>query len=151
MVARLARRLARGGLFRGLDALPLALLGGFAFGLGRGRGRCAGAWPSLVVDARPGAAGVVGGLVDHLDGELGLRYAAAAAVVAKHLHAVRGRAHGVTSVHQIVAEALEMRELILSGVQRLQHAMGRYEDDEREDHDADEHSHERAAPPRPLI
>ena len=32
-----ARRLARGGLFGGLDALPLALLGGSAFGLGARR------------------------------------------------------------------------------------------------------------------
>ena len=42
-------------------------------------------------------------------------------------------------------------ELILSGVQRLQHAMRRDEDGECEDHDADEHPRERAAPPRPLL
>ena len=73
MVARLARRLARGSRFGGLDALPLALLGGSAFGLGCGRA-AAVAWPPSVVDAlghvlaRPGPAHVVGGVGLHLDG-----------------------------------------------------------------------------------
>ena len=38
-MARLARRLARGSRFGGLDAPPLALLGGSAFGLGARPGR----------------------------------------------------------------------------------------------------------------
>ena len=100
MVARLARRLARGGRFGGLDAPPLALLGGPAFGLGARRPRpplrtirrlpaSVGSRRARPRLARPGPAHVVGGVGLHLDGELGLRYAAAAAFVTQRVRAVR--------------------------------------------------------------
>ena len=155
MVARLARRLARGSRFGGLDAPPLALLGGSAFGLGCGRA-AAVAWPPSVVDAlghvlaRPGPAHVVGGVGLHLDGELGLRYAAAAAFVTQRVRAVRGCAHEVIPVYQVKpmrSRCPTSRSTSCSDCSQPR----RDEGDECEDHDAHKHPRQRAAPPRALL
>ena len=77
------------------------------------------------------------------------RVATAAAVVAKHLHAVRGHAHEVLPLVQVRMK--DVIDLALDVLQRLKPAVRRDEGDQREDHDAHEHSRQRAAPPRPLL
>ena len=118
--------------------------------------------PTVHLDGAPGAEDAVvllggrggphldGALVrrrDGLDGALVVGLRDALRRGNEHVRAVRGHAHEVLApVHHVP----EVRELALGRVQRLQHAVVRREDDEGEQHDADDHVQQRAAPPARL-